>query len=229
MAWLRIARIIVLGAWLLLAPAKLSSDTGVISPVIATLFGLAALGLGAALADVNKRLFASEMSLSYAGLAIASGVLTLVVAVPILVWASWVAVTVEIPLLFALALLWVTTGGLTVSALQQRPDPESDMLPVAFLCSAAVARDDKIDASVKRVIGALCGETRDIAAFGVLNFVLDGLFDVAALDRGAGSGGASNRGVWTMSVVGLAELPLPAGPGAQEMAESASGRRSHRV
>ncbi|KAF7288618.1 MARVEL domain-containing protein [Mycena indigotica] len=178
---------------------------------VALLFAVAGLGLGAALTSTTESL--ASVSLTYASLAIAAAVLTLISVVPMLVLerirpggpTSWLAV--EIPVLLVLSILWLATGGESANVLQAL-----DAFGYTAYCSSSFDGDNTFK--------NICGETRGIAAVGFLNWALLMGYGIMLLVFAIQATSRKQPGVWTTSVAGLADLPPPQPAGAHEKAES---------
>ncbi|KAF7311162.1 hypothetical protein MKEN_01017400 [Mycena kentingensis (nom. inval.)] len=155
-----------------------------------TLFGLVALGLGAALTNATESILA--VYFTYAALAIASGVLTLV-SVPPMIALEFIRpggptsmIVVEILVLGFLSIMWLATGAETANVLQAL-----DLLG-GSVCDTAIDGDDTLK--------NICGETRGIAAFGFLNWLMLMGYVITLLVLSLQATQRKHTGVWTSSV-----------------------------
>ncbi|KAJ7073101.1 hypothetical protein C8F01DRAFT_1225840 [Mycena amicta] len=155
-----------------------------------TLFGLVALGLGAALTNTTEKFL--SVYFTYAALAIASGVLTLVSVVPMIVLeflrpgGPTSMIFVEILVLGFLSILWLATGAQTANVLQAL-----DAFGFGSFCDSSFGDD---------TLSSICGETRGIAAFGFLNWLLLWAYILTLIVFSVQAAQRKHTGVWTSSV-----------------------------
>ncbi|KAJ7067423.1 hypothetical protein C8F01DRAFT_667539, partial [Mycena amicta] len=168
-----------------------SSCTGTV-----TLFGFIPVGLGAALTreyltPPDERYFSPYWT--YAALAMASGVLTFVYAVPMILLEILrpggpnPTILVEILVLGFISIWWLATAGETTNILRL----EAAEGPLSF-CSSAFGNGDDT-----------CAKKRGIAAFGFLNWLILTGYIVALIVFAVKATSRKHTRVWTSSVANL--------------------------
>ncbi|KAJ7214877.1 hypothetical protein GGX14DRAFT_443310 [Mycena pura] len=179
-----------------------------------SLFGLVALAMGGALAGAAGPTVVGDTDIApYASLAIATGVLTLVTLLPMIVLeiirpgGPTSMIIVEIAWLSILAILWLATGAETAAVLQAVSDFG---LGFGGICDSDDDLSDLIGSSAASQISAGCGETKAIAAFGFLNWLLLTFYVVVILIFGIMASSRKQAGVWTSSVSGMQSGAGPA-------------------
>jgi len=185
----------------------------------ASLFGLVALAMGGALAGASgPTVLGDSFVAPYAALAIATGVLTLVTLVPMIVLEKirpggpTSMIIVEVAWLSILSVLWLATGSESAVYLEAVSD-----FGFGFggICDTGDSSPDDLFGSPDSTIAAGCGETRAIAAFGFLNWLLLMFYVILILILGVMASSRKQAGVWTSSVANIQSGAGPAekGPG----------------
>ncbi|KAJ7214525.1 hypothetical protein GGX14DRAFT_611091 [Mycena pura] len=175
--------------------------------VTAILFAAVGLAMGSALAAGTANLHIDVFP--YVALAIATGAITLA-TVPAMIILEMIRpggptsmVVVEISWLATLSVLWLATGAETAQVLQD-VDGDSDgfgfRTSQSGLCDSSSSFGLLEQDSLSSIINIGCSETKAIAAFGFLNWLLLMVYVFALLFLAIRASSRRQKGVWTSSV-----------------------------